>query len=1000
MSQENSKIDEAIAYLKSLKDDVKSIDVHHIESLLNDFKQKVNSNSGAFNNSILDEIKYGVYSVSTDFVQLFYVNPAILKLTEYSKEDFISNPKILHEIVHPEDLQVFKNAQKEFFEQGSYTLDLRIITKTNKIKWIHSKEILIKNNLGQAIRIDGMFRDVSKKKKIIENELKNDDDLLLHQEVLFKLSCLSSDFTFENKQQILLREAAKVLNAEWLGIWMFNHSKSILKSKYRYCLSQDVFLEEKILYDTDYPKYFEKLKGLTNSKSIVINDVSKEEFTAKLMLEHLVNIGISSMLLIPIYNDSKLLGAISISNVKEIRNWSSVEQSFASSLANIFSIYFESEEKRIIGKALIEKTKVLLEAQHVAKIGNYIIDLNTGEWKSSVVFDQVFGIDRTNYKKDIRNWVKLISPEYSEHVFIVFKEVLRQRTLNEKSRFDETFKIIRQNDGEVRWVSVLGEFQYDEGGNPTHMLGTMQDITKRKLIELELIQSKELAEGLLQTKANFLSNMSHEIRTPLNGIIGFTHLLQDSKLDEDQLEMVQAIEYSGKNLLVIINDILDFSKMEAQKMLFESIPFDLIAILKNTLHLMVLKSQEKGVELIYSIDEKLSTKLIGDPTRLNQILNNLVGNAVKFTEKGFVELNVSLIEDNEEHCLIEFSVVDSGIGIEEEKQELIFESFSQASNNTTRIFGGTGLGLAITKKLIEQQNGTLEVYSEVGEGSTFKFCLWFKKQENQLTSEEVFEVNSLDSKFLIGKNILVAEDIDINRKLIKRIFEKWGCKIDLAEDGQKALEMSLLKSYDLILMDLQMPIMGGLESASEILKKYPTLPIVALSAYTSQEDEGKCINAGMRTLITKPIDQDKLLLVLYKYLIEETVEIHENNEEEILKIAFSDKLINFNYLNSVTNGDDVFKKEMVDLVATQLPKFIFKIREFMIENKPLELKREIHKLKSTIGILGLDNGKALINEMETEIAQTESLSTIKHKIHFLIEMCEQLQKEIEELDIL
>lgn len=995
----NTKIEQAKKLLESLGN-VDKATVNALQDVLSDLKEDHSYDSSLFENSILNDLKYGIWSVSTDFMDLFYINPSFIKITEYSKIELLDNPKLIKDIVHPEDLSILKKAEKEFLEFGKSVVEYRILTKSNKLKWVEVKQVLIKNEEGLPIRIDGVIKDISTKKSVIEKELKRGGDLLLHQDILFKLSCLGSDYSFEEKQKVLLKNSAQVLNTEWLGIWMFNHSKTTLNSKFRYSLSQNDFLDERQLIEADYPKYFERLKKINGKKSLVINDVSEEDFASKLMAENLENVGITSMLLMPINRDTKLVGVITISNVGETRNWTHEEQSFAASIANILSIYIESEEKRLIGQALMEKTKVLLEAQHVAKIGNYIIDLNTGEWKSSVVFDQVFGIDRNTYKKDVRNWIKLISPEYSEHVFNVFKEVVKQRELHVKHRFDESFKIIRQSDGQERWVSVLGEFQYDSNNNPTHMLGTMQDITDRKAIELELIEAKELAEYLLKTKENFLSNMSHEIRTPLNGIIGFTSLLQDSPLNEDQHEMIHAIENSGKNLLVIVNDILDFSKMEAHKMVFESIQFDLIDTLKNTLHLMVLKCQEKGVELIYSVDQNISTKLIGDPTRLNQILNNLVGNAVKFTEEGFVELNLTLVEDTDEESLIEFSVVDSGIGIESDKLNLIFESFSQASNNTTRIFGGSGLGLAITKKIVELQNGELKVYSQLGVGSNFSFQLKFKKQQNQTEEEVKNDTKELDYSFLKKYKILVAEDIEINRKLIKRIFDKWECNIDLAEDGHRALEMALDRNYDLILMDLQMPIMGGLESAAKILKN-KDLPILALSAYTSKEDEDKCLKAGMKALLTKPINQDDLLKNLYQYL-EKVVPALEGYVEKVVELDadnLSEKLINFDYLDKVTGGDKIFKQEMVDLVALQLPKFIIKIENLISDNKPSELKREIHKLKSTIGILGLDNGKKLINNMEKELASSSTVFCVKDELVVLLEMCKNLQQEIKELDL-
>ena len=478
-----SKIEDA----KGILNNFNGTDALKVEALnkVMDELQGYCDDSSLFENSILHDLKYGVWSTSIDFKEFIYINPSIIQITEYQKSDFQNNPKLIKEIIHPEDLNTLKEVEKIFLETGKSISEFRILTKSNKLRWVEFKQVLILGNEDKPIRIDGVIKDISEEKRIVEKELKRGGDILLHQETLFKLSCLGTDYSFEQKQELLVKNTAKVLNTEWLGIWMFNLSKTVLKSKFRYTLSQDRFENEKQLSESDYPMYFNRLKSLEEEKYLVISDVSKEDFTAKLKDEHLDNVGITSMLFIPIKRDNKLIGVISISNVGTPRKWTKEEEVFAASVANILSIYIESEEKRIIGKALMENTKVLLEAQHVAKIGNYIIDLNTGEWTSSIVFDQVFGIDRANYKKDIRNWIKLISPDYSEYVFDVFKEVVRQKNLNVKHRFEESFTIIRQNDGEKRWVSVLGEFQYDDAGSATHMLGTMQDITERKAIELD-----------------------------------------------------------------------------------------------------------------------------------------------------------------------------------------------------------------------------------------------------------------------------------------------------------------------------------------------------------------------------------------------------------------------------------------------------------------------------------------------------------------------------------
>ena len=238
--------------------------------------------SSLFENSILHDLKYGVWSTSIDFKEFIYINPSIIQITEYQKSDFQNNPKLIKEIIHPEDLNTLKEVEKIFLETGKSISEFRILTKSNKLRWVEFKQVLILGNEDKPIRIDGVIKDISEEKRIVEKELKRGGDILLHQETLFKLSCLGTDYSFEQKQELLVKNTAKVLNTEWLGIWMFNLSKTVLKSKFRYTLSQDRFENEKQLSESDYPMYFNRLKSLEEEKYLVISDVSKEDFTAKL----------------------------------------------------------------------------------------------------------------------------------------------------------------------------------------------------------------------------------------------------------------------------------------------------------------------------------------------------------------------------------------------------------------------------------------------------------------------------------------------------------------------------------------------------------------------------------------------------------------------------------------------------------------------------------------------------------------------------------------------
>ena len=962
-----------------------------------------NDVSKIFLNSILFSLNDAVWSTSVDMKKLFFINPAYEILTGYSKEELYSNPSIIREVIHPEDHYIFEKAQSFFKENGFCDCQYRIITKHQDVKWIQIKEILVKDENDLPIRIDGLKSDITASKKVIEDELNRASELLIKQEILFKLSCLGIEYSFDEKLKQIIKDVARVTRTERTSIWLFDDQSKSLVSNCIYRLSLNEYQGSAVISSDEYPAYYNRIKKINHLKAIIVNDVNTEKFTAEILENILKPQGIQSILMIPLTKDDELFGVICLSHVGSRRIWTQDEQVFVTSISSIVSLAFEHEERRTIEAALIEKTRILLEAQNVARIGNYVINLATGEWKSSSVFDQIFGIERT-YMKDVRNWIKLIAPEHSLHVFNVFKEVVKEKTLHTKSRFDESFKIIRQNDGEERWVKVLGEFQYDEEGNPTHMLGTMQDITESKKNKDELIKAKDLAEELLNIKGDFLSNMSHEIRTPLNAILGFTRLLKDTELDEDQKEMMEAINFSGKNLLVIVNDILDFSKIEANKMTFEGVSFSMSDAVKNALHLLILKAEEKNIDLVYSVDSEISDLLIGDPTRLNQILINLIGNAIKFTEEGYVELSVNLIKDESTFSEIEFVITDTGIGIAQEKLDSIFESFNQASNDTTRKFGGSGLGLTITKKLIELQGGNIQVESSLGKGSKFSFTLIFEKVQKEIHHEESHEISLIiDPAFLYGKKIIMAEDILINQLLVSKIFQKWNCQLDIVNDGKEVVHQIENEEYDLVLMDLQMPVMDGYEAAKAIRKgSHFSIPIIALSAHANKSEKDKCLNFGMNALVSKPIDEELLLFEMYKCINgEKKVDFKEIDvvitKDEIVEHQVANSIIDFTYLESVTKGDKDFVNDLIELVSIEMPKLLERISDFYEDNNAESFKKEIHKLKSSITIFGVARGKELIYEMETEISETHSLENIEDKMNELLEISFKLLKELANL---
>ena len=369
-------------------------------------------------------------------------------------------------------------------------------------------------------------------------------------------------------------------------------------------------------------------------------------------------------------------------------------------------------------------------------------------------------------------------------------------------------------------------------------------------------KSAQEALEAVQAKQQFLSTMSHEIRTPMNAIIGFTKVVLKTHLTAKQHEYLTAIKLSGDTLIVLINDILDLAKVEAGKMSFEKAPFKLTASLSSMLHLFEVKMQENKVELIKKYDPRIPETLMGDAVRFNQIIMNLMGNAVKFTAKGCIKVSTVLLNEDAERVTIQFSVADTGIGIAEDKIATIFDSFQQASSETSRLFGGTGLGLAIVKQLVEAQGGKVAVTSTLTEGSVFSFILTFLKVENIVeTNPEVIELNT-DIKNL---KVLVVEDMKLNQLLMQTILDDFGFEHDMADNGLIAVEKLKNKAYDIILMDLQMPEMNGFEATEHIRNTLKlTIPIIALTADVTTVDMEKCTAVGMNDYVSKPLDEQIL----------------------------------------------------------------------------------------------------------------------------------------------
>ncbi|MGB0347071.1 MAG: ATP-binding protein, partial [Balneolaceae bacterium] len=391
-------------------------------------------------------------------------------------------------------------------------------------------------------------------------------------------------------------------------------------------------------------------------------------------------------------------------------------------------------------------------------------------------------------------------------------------------------------------------------------LSINQKKLERYITELE--DTRIQLEQSTKAKSEFLATMSHEIRTPMNAIMGMTHLLQKDQPRDDQLEPLNILDFSGKTLLTLIDDVLDFSKIEAGRLEFEKTEFDLERLLATIMETFKVMANNKNVDLKSNIEKDLHNVLLGDPARLTQIINNLLSNALKFTETGYVELSVQKLGESKNEISLQFSVKDTGIGIPEDRVETIFESFTQASGSTKRLYGGTGLGLTISRQLTELQGGTLQLESEVGKGTTFFVDLTFDKGEKTIVESKADDSAVSEVQKLRGKKVLLAEDNIVNQKVMNRFLERWEINLFIVENGKEAVEMIKKEDFDLVLMDLQMPVMDGYEATtlirnlSEPSKK--GIPIIALTAAALKEVKEEVYASGMNDFVTKPFNPSEL----------------------------------------------------------------------------------------------------------------------------------------------
>jgi PAS domain S-box-containing protein len=571
-------------------------------------------------------------------------------------------------------------------------------------------------------------------------------------------------------------------------------------------------------------------------------------------------------------------------------------------------------------------------------------------------------------------------------------EVVRRKTELRKKGISDAYELqVKTKSGHQKWWLVSGAPRYNDNGELVGSIGIHLDISEQKILENELRSAREQAEFSSQAKQSFLANMSHEIRTPLNAILGMGRQLAKTSLEDQQRFFLKNINDASENLLVIINDILDISKIEAGKLALESIPFRIRAIFQQAVQISRLKAEEKGLSLDCDVDDSIAQTFMGDPHRLNQVLLNLLSNAIKFTHRGAVKINCTLMQQEDKFQQIQISVADSGIGMEQEFMERLFESFMQEDKSVSRKFGGTGLGMSITKHLVTMMSGSITVKSTKNVGTTFFVDIPFEIGGEHSIVDDDNEI--VDTSIIRNKRILLVEDNEINRMVATATLANYYPLITEVVNGREALDALKAQEFDLVLMDMQMPVMDGLRATRLIRSDLRLqIPIIALTANAIKGENEICFAAGMNDYVSKPFKEEDLVGVIVKWLnsgVSMQLKIVEESQ------VTDDALFDLSKIRQLSRNNDDFIKKMIDMFCQQVPVSISAITRSYNEGDLKTVKTESHKIKPSLETMGVRQLAKDVREIEALAAEGVDSSILSQLVAGIHEKCTETVKALE-----
>lgn len=922
--------------------------------------------------NIFNEMTDVVYSIKLPEKEILFITPSVAMLCEVEAQDFLNDYYLWKKIIVEEDKFIIREIKNQLKEGGSFNVNFRIITPKGILKWVnnHGKFIYDENHI--PVRLDGVVSDRTQQ-YLAEEEL--DQELQL-QEALIDIASTYINLDPKDVENTINRSLAKMglfVTADRSYIFDYDFDLGTTSNTYEWC-NDDIEPEIQNLQQVPMEFFPQWVEQHQKGEAFYIPDVFNLDDDAEGGLKSILEPqGIKSLIAIPMLDGKELIGFVGFDSVKKHHEYS-------------------DKEKRLLflfGQMLInirnrQKWENQLRLQE-EKYRNIIANMNLGllevDLDDVIIYANQSFCDMSGYQLEElkgKNAARLFVKE--DQVNVIY-----EKNEKRKESISDSYEIeVKDKHGTPHWWFVSGAPNYNDKGQFIGSIGIHLDITEQKRLEQELAKAITFAEAAAKAKELFLANMSHEIRTPLNVIIGMIRQLTKENLTTDQHFYVKQSESSAKHLLTILNNVLDIAKIESGDMEIVEESFSPSALVYNVHSIMFSQAKDKNLEFRLHVSQDIKPVLKGDDTRLRQVLINLIGNAIKFTNQGSINLSVSLLEETNETQTLKFEVIDTGIGMSEEFISKIFDKFSQEHNTSKRKYEGTGLGMAISSDLIKLMGGHMDVKSIKSKGTTcsFELTLPVGNPESMISNSQQIKEGAFK-----GKKALLVEDNEMNRFIAIQSLDYLGFETVEAENGLLATELIQKNDFDLVLMDIQMPIMDGVEATTFIRQKlqYQT-PIIALTANAFKHDIGLYLQKGMNDFITKPYDEQDFFrkiehVLSLSYDVLKTEKVDHGGQG-----VSSDQLPLYDLaqIQQMSRGNDDFVSKMINIFIKLTEENTVKLNDALANDDIDTIKKLAHKIKPSIDQMGITSLKEVVRIVEKFNIDTDSKAELDLHVHKIV----------------